>query len=172
MSLMHRLGYDPVTPQSGWRRGFVKAAAHEPLSSIIARTATPLDRLVLRGSSGGLTATSIMTGFPVLWLTTTGAITKQPRVVPLLGIPTPAGHLAVLGTNFGAEKTPGWVHNVIAHPELIAAWRNNVAHVTAMPVPLQDQEPIWSAAIAAYPNYANYRARAAHRTIRVFELIE
>jgi len=126
---------------------------------------------VLRSTGGRWTATALVAGFPVLWLTTTGARPHQPREVPLVGIPTPARNLAVLGTNRGGERTPGWVHNLIAHPEAVAVWRDNRAEVTAVLVEPEAQEPIWETAIAAYPNFANYRSMAAHRTIRVFELL-
>ncbi len=169
MSLIHVLGYE-VRPQSGVRRRFAEVATNEAMSSMIARTAMPLDRLVLKATGGRATATSIMAGFPVLWLTTTGAKSRQPREVPLLGIPTPSHELAVFGTNFGRARTPGWVHNLLAHPEVVAKWRTNSALVTAVPLPPDAQEPIWQTAIAAYPNYANYRTKAAHRTVHVFEL--
>ena len=81
-----------------------------------------------------------------------------------------ARNLALLGTNFGGERTPGWVHNLLANPDAVAAWRDNRADVTAVELEPEQQEPIWETAIAAYPNYADYRQKAAHRTIRVFEL--
>ena len=138
---------------------------------VIAKSATPLDRLLLRTTSGRWTATALIAGFPVLWLTTIGAKSKQPRQVPLLGIPTPSRNLAVLGTNFGGERTPAWVHNLVSHPEAIAEWRDFAAPVTAVQLEPEQQAPIWDTAIAAYPNYANYRANAEHRTVRVFELV-
>jgi deazaflavin-dependent oxidoreductase (nitroreductase family) len=170
MSLMGALGYE-VTPQSGLRRRFAEAATNETMSALIAKTAMPLDRLMLRGTAGRWTATSLVAGFPVLWLTTTGSRSRQPRVVPLLGIPTPSKNLAVLGTNFGRERTPAWVHNLVAHPEAVAEWRSNAAAVAAVQLEPHEQEPIWKTAIAAYPNYSNYRTSAAHRTVRVFELM-
>lgn len=171
MSLMDSLGYE-VTPQSGFRRRFVELATNETLSRLIARSAMPLDRLMLRSTSGRVTATSVMTGFPVLWLTTRGARSSQPRVVPLLGIPTPSRNLAVFGTNFGGERSPGWVHNLLARPQAVVEWRGNRVDVSAEQLDLAAQEPIWETAIAVYPSYANYRTKAAHRTIRVFELAE
>lgn len=170
MSLMDTLGYT-VTPQQGPRRRFADVATNEIVSGLIARTAMPLDRLVLRATGGRMTATSFMAGFPVLWVTTTGARSGRPREVPLLGIPTPARNLALLGTNFGGEQTPGWVHNLLAQPEAVVAWRDNRVEVKAVRLESELQEPVWEAAIAAYPNYANYRERAAHRTIHVFELV-
>jgi deazaflavin-dependent oxidoreductase (nitroreductase family) len=171
MSLMDALGYE-VRPQDGLRRRFSELATNETLNALIAKTAMPLDRVVLRASSGRWTATAFMAGFPVLWLTTLGAKSKQPRRVPLLGIPTQTRNLAVLGTNFGGERTPGWVHNLIDHPEAVAEWRDNTAPVTAVQLEPERQEPIWERAIAIYPNYANYRVKADHRLIRVFELVE
>jgi deazaflavin-dependent oxidoreductase (nitroreductase family) len=171
MSLMDALGYE-VRPQDGLRRRFSELATNETMSALIAKTAMPLDRAVLRTTSGRWTATALMAGFPVLWLATTGAKSKQTRQVPLLGIPTPSRNLAVLGTNFGGERTPGWVRNLVAHPEAVAEWRDNTAAVTAVQLELAQQEPIWETAIAAYPNYANYRVKAHHRPIRVFELVE
>lgn len=170
MSLMDMLGYT-VVPQSGLRRRFSEVATNETMSALIARSAMPLDRLMLRVTAGRATATSFMTGFPVLWVTTTGARSGRPREVPLLGIPTPTRNLALLGTNFGGADTPGWVHNLLADPEAVVAWRDNRAEVTAARLDPAQEEPVWEAAIAAYPNYANYRQRAAHRNIHAFELV-
>ena len=169
MSLMDTLGYT-ITPQSGLRGRFADLATNETMSALIARTATPLDRLMLRATGGRMTATSVVAGLPVLWVTTTGARSGHRRDVPLLGIPTPSRNLALLGTNFGGERTPGWVHNLLENPDAVVAWRDNRADVTAVALEPEQQEPIWETAIAAYPNYADYRQKAAHRTIRVFEL--
>lgn len=169
MSLIDSLGYD-VRPQTGLRRRFSEVASNEVMSALIARTAMPLDRAMRRATQGRSTATALMAGFPVLWVTTTGAKSRMPREVPLLGIPTPARNLALLGTSFGSERTPGWVHNLLAHPKAVAEWRDNRADVTAVPLEPEQQEPIWKTAIAVYPNYADYREKAAHRAIRVFEL--
>ncbi len=166
---MDALGYE-VRPQSGLRRRFVEAATNETLNAVVATVAMPLDRFVYRGTGGRWSATAILAGFPLLWLTTTGAKSRQPREVPLLGIPTPSRNLAVIGTDFGRERTPGWVHNLLAHPEVIAKWRHSTANVTAIRLEPEAQEPVWEEAIAAYPNYGIYRDKVAHRSIHVFEL--
>lgn len=169
MSLIDALGYE-VRPQAGLRRRFSEVATNETMSAIIARTAMPVDRVMLRATAGRATATSLMAGFPVLWVTTAGAKSGRPREVPLLGIPTPSRNLALFGTNFGGERTPGWVHNLLARPRANAQWRGNRADVIAAPLDPRAQDPIWETAIAAYPNYAKYRAKASHRAIHVFEL--
>lgn len=166
---MNALGYE-VEPQDGFRRRLTELAATQMVNAVVAKAAMPVDRFVLWATSGRWTATALVAGLPVLWLTTTGARSKEPRQVPLLGIPTPSRNLAVLGTNFGGERSPGWVHNLVAHPEAIAAWRGKSAAVRAVQLEPDAQEPIWERAIAAYPGFAAYRARARHRSIRVFEL--
>lgn len=169
MSLIDALGYE-VRPQTGLRRRFVEVAANETVSALIAEVAMPLDRATLRATGGRSTAGSFLSGLPGLWLTTTGAKSGRPHKVPLLGIPTPATNLALIGTNFGAERSPAWVHNLLARPQAIAEWQERRVDVIARQLDMAAQEPIWEAAIAAYPAYGNYRVRASHRTIHVFEL--
>lgn len=170
MGLMDELGYRLESP-SGWRRLVVKSVAHEPLASVVRMSLRKLDELVLRVSGGRSTSAGLLTGFPVLLVTTQGAKSGQPRRVPLLAFPTSAGNLALLGTNFGQAKAPGWVHNIRANPDVIEiAWRDAHAKVTASRMSPEDSEQVWAAAIAAYPGYANYRTKAAHREISVFEL--
>ena len=48
-------------------------------------------------------------------LTTTGARTGQPRTVPVLGRATADG-FAVIASNFGQRRHPGWYHNLRASP--------------------------------------------------------
>ncbi len=169
MSLIDVLGYE-VRPQTGLRRRLSEVVATEPMSELVAKVAMPLDRMTLRATRGRATAASFLTGLPVLWVTTTGAKSGRPHEVPLLGIPTPGRKLALIGTSFGAERSPAWVHNLLAHPRAVIAWRSSRTEVEAVRVEPDRQEPIWEAAIAAYPAFGNYRERASHRTIHVFEL--
>ena len=53
---------------------------------------------------------------PTLLLRTTGAKTGQTRVAALVyGVDGP-GRYVVVGSNGGADKSPGWVHNARANP--------------------------------------------------------
>lgn len=102
-------------------------------------------------------------------LTTTGARGGLPRDVPLLGLPTSEG-LVVIGSNYGQRHTPGWVHNLRAHPEVVASVRGRR---TAMHAVLAEGEPrarIWEEGLRIYPGFAQYERRAAHRTIIVWLL--
>lgn len=113
--------------------------------------------------------TSVTSGLPVLWLTTRGAKTGTERTVPLLGFPL-EDDLAVLGTHFGHETTPGWVHNLEANAGAIVAYGGAEIPVRARPADPREESATWDRAATAYPGYRQYAGRAFHRSIRVFVL--
>lgn len=77
--------------QAGLFRRFVRStAATAPMSWLYARTAHRLDIAVHRITGGRTTFTAIVTGAPVVMLTTTGAKSGQPRTWPLLACATGA----------------------------------------------------------------------------------
>ncbi len=71
--------------QAGVFRRFVRTtAATAPMSWMYARIAHRLDKVVHRITAGRTTFTDIVTGAPVVMLTTTGAKSGQLRTWPLL----------------------------------------------------------------------------------------
>lgn len=75
-------------------------------------------RPVYRRTNGRRTAANLLSGLPVIILTTTGARTGRPRTVPVLGFPTTDG-LAVIASNFGQEHHPGWSSGTSRLPRLV-----------------------------------------------------
>jgi len=55
---------------------------------------------------------------PTLLLRTTGARSGQPRVAALVYGLDEHGRYIVVGSNGGADRAPGWVHNVRANPNV------------------------------------------------------
>ncbi len=129
----------------------------------------PLDRVASWISGGRATLTSVVSGIPVLWLTTTGARSGAERTVPLLAFPVGDG-LGLIGTRFGHQATPGWVHNLEANPEARVMFRDTELPARARLAEPGEEAEVWSTAAAVYPGYAAYTERAAHRRIRVFVL--
>ena len=168
MGLASSLGYQPGD-QNVIQRGIIALASTRLLSAISRRVLPSLDRLALRVSGGRSTVTSLTSGLPVLWLTTRGAKTGVERTVPLLGFPL-EDHLAVLGTHFGSETTPGWVHNLEANAGAKVAYGSVEIAVRARPAGPREESAIWDRAASAYPGYRHYAGRASHRSIRVFVL--
>ena len=110
-----------------------------------------------------------MAGLPVVMVTTTGAKTGQQRTMPLLGIPV-GDDMAVIGSNFGQESTPGWVYNLEADPTATVAHRDKSVAVTARLADDDEADKTFELAGAVYGGYQKYRTRADHRVIRVFIL--
>jgi deazaflavin-dependent oxidoreductase (nitroreductase family) len=146
-----------------------RLAALPAVSRVLARLLRPVDNLVLRLSGERHTATSLLTGLPVVVLTCTGARSGQPRRVPLLTWID--GPCAVLfGTNFGGQHHPAWVYNLRAHPLAWLEYRGRPARYRAREASPAEADRYWEAVQGFYPGYASYRQRARHRQIAVFVL--
>lgn len=91
------------------------------------------------------------------------------RTSPLLGFPL-GEDMAVIGTSFGQENTPGWAHNLDAYPDAWVVYRGSEVRVVARRAESEETKLVWETAARAYPGYANYARWASHRQIRVFVL--
>jgi deazaflavin-dependent oxidoreductase (nitroreductase family) len=129
-----------------------------------------LDGPVYRVTSGRHTAANLLSGLPVVQLTTTGARTGRLRTVPVIGIPTSAG-TAVFSSNFGRPHPPGWYHNLRAHPGAAVTVRGRCSRVRAVEVGGEERERPWREGLRIFPGWAAYRSRAGGRDIAVFVLV-
>jgi deazaflavin-dependent oxidoreductase (nitroreductase family) len=161
-----RYSYRKPTAVQRWIIGL---ASTRVVSAFNRKLLPPADRLAVRLTRGRTTTTSLISGLPTLWLTTTGARSGRERTVPLLGFPR-GDDLAVIGTSFGQRATPGWVHNLEARAEALVAHAGVEVEVCARPALPSEAELIWEQARRVYPGYARYAGWAPHRTIRVFVL--
>src|SRR5712692_4720625 len=108
----------PVTFEKAnpMQRAIRRLAASGPGSWFFARVLHHIDRPVFRLTRGRHTLASLLSGLPVVMLTTTGARSGVLRTVPVLGLPTPDG-LAVIASNYGQERHPSWYYNLRANPQ-------------------------------------------------------
>lgn len=141
-------------------------ATHRPVAWCLARTLHHLDKVVLRMSGGRRTAAEVLTGLPVIALTTTGARSGQPRTMPLIGIPG-GERIAVVGTNVGQRHHPAWYHNVRANPEVIVAYRGQRAAYLASDATEADRDRLWHEATRVYVGYAVYLGRIGDRHVPI-----
>lgn len=149
---------DPVT------RAVLSMLGRRPAARVMARTMRHVDRFALRLSGGRFTVTD--TGLPTLFLTTTGARSGLPRTCQLVAVPVD-GALAVIGSNFGQDRDPAWVHNVLAEPRATISYRRRRAAVRVREANGDDADRIWAAGVATYPGFASYRT-ATERPIKAF----
>jgi deazaflavin-dependent oxidoreductase (nitroreductase family) len=158
-----------VKPSNAAQRMMQKVAASAPGSWAFQKTLYAVDRPLFRASKGRWSVPGVLAGLPLIMLTTTGAKSGLPRTMPLVGIPM-GDDMAVIGSNYGQEHTPGWVHNLLANPAATVAHRDCSLEVAARQATDAEADEAFEIAARIYPGYAKYRARASHRVIRVFVL--
>ena len=168
MSVLDELGY-VLEPANAAQRVTQRIAATSPGAWVFQRTLYPLDKVLYKRTGGRRTVASLMAGLPVIMLTTTGAKSGEPRSMPLVGIPID-GDLAIIGSNYGQQRTPGWVYNLGADPAATVSYGDRTVDVTARAASDTEADRAFEIAATFYPGYGKYRARASHRTISVFVL--
>lgn len=152
-----------------FRRLLRSFAASGAGSWLFARVLHHVDRPVYKLSQGRHTFSSLLSGLPVVMLTTTGAKTGRLRTVPVLGIPDGEG-VAVVASNFGQEHHPGWYHNLRAHPDAEISIDGTRRRVRAVELDGERRQRVWDAGLRVYPGFGQYERRAEHRRICIFGL--
>ena len=151
------------------QRALRRFGASGPGSWFFARVLHHIDRPVYRLTRGRATFASMVSGLPVVMLTTTGAKSGQPRTVPVLGFPTSEG-LVVIASNFGQHNHPAWYHNLRAKPEGEVRIDGRTRPFRASVAEGEQRARIWDQGLKIYPGWAQYEKRASHRRIAVFVL--
>jgi deazaflavin-dependent oxidoreductase (nitroreductase family) len=128
-----------------------------------ARVMHHLDKLVLRLSNGRSTAASLLTGLPILALTTTGAKSGQPRTTPLVAIPFGENQLVIIASNWGQQKHPAWYYNILAHPQVTVTRDGRSQPYLARVTEGVEREACWQTAVQTYPGYNAYKQRTTRQ---------
>lgn len=167
MGLQADIGYTPRQPNAA-QRAIQKLFSTRAGTAAMIKVVPSLDRLMYRYSKGRLTVVEVFAALPVVLLTTTGVRSGVLRTSPLNAIPI-GKDLAVIGTNFGTGKIPGWAFNLRAHPIASIESEGRSVAVAAREASPAEYEAAFATAIRIYPGYAGYRARATN-PIPVFVL--
>lgn len=163
------LGLAP-TPANAAQRAIQKVSGSKPGSWLFQRTLYPLDKKLYSASKGKVTLPGLLAGLPVIMLSTVGAKTGQKRTMPLVGLPMESGSVAVIGSNYGQERTPGWIFNLRAQPEATVGYQGTEVDVVARLASDEEADEAFAAAAPIYGGFASYRERASHRKIEVYLL--
>jgi deazaflavin-dependent oxidoreductase (nitroreductase family) len=128
-----------------------------------------LDVLSLKLTRGRSTMTRIVSGLPVVILTTVGAKSGLPRTVPLLDIrdevdPTV---FAFIATNWGQSHHPAWYFNLKANPRAICSIGGQSGEYLAHEASGEEYERFWRYATRMYAGYTRYKQRAVIRRIPI-----
>jgi len=132
-------------------------------AQLSARVMHHLDKLVLRLSNGRSTAASLLTGLPILTLTTIGAKSGQPRTTPLVAIPFGESQLVIIASNWGQQKHPAWYYNILAHPQVTVMQNGRAQPYLARETEGAEREACWQTAVQTYPGYTAYKQRTTRQ---------
>jgi deazaflavin-dependent oxidoreductase (nitroreductase family) len=127
-----------------------------------------VDKVFLKLTKGKHSLAEIL-GWPIVEITTLGAKSNQPRVMPLIGV-IDNEKIALIASNFGRAHNPGWYYNLKVHPECEVLFKAKTGKYIARETAGTEYEKYWRAAVSYYKGYEEYKERAAHRHIPVMVL--
>ena len=119
-----------------------RVMATRPVTWVLARTFHHIDAAAFRLSGGRTTAGAVLSGLPLVTLTTTGAKSGQPRSVTLVGIPD-GEHIILIASNWGQERHPAWYHNIKANPQVTVSRDGDAQPYTARELTSSERDAAW-----------------------------
>ncbi|TWF82949.1 nitroreductase family deazaflavin-dependent oxidoreductase [Kitasatospora viridis] len=108
-------------------------------------------------------------GVPLLLLTTTGARSGEPRVMPMTYL-ADGERLVVFAANGGRPNHPGWYHNLLADPAARVEIGTEAFPVTATVLEGSERERLWAQQLVRTPYFEGFQERAGDRRIPIVAL--
>jgi deazaflavin-dependent oxidoreductase (nitroreductase family) len=149
------------------QRSLQRFAALKPVSAVLSHILQPADEVMLFLTRGKHTVAELI--LPVVELETIGARSGQRRTHPLGGFLDGEKYI-LIGSNFGGQHHPAWVHNLRAHPECVLHADGRSGTYLARETEGGERAKYWELALSFYKGYASYEKRAAPRRISVWVL--
>ena len=138
-------------------------------AKIASRVLPPIDKAILKRTQNRTSLTSLLSGIPVIVLTTTGAKSGLPRTVPLLGV-VKGEEVFLIASNWGQAKHPSWYYNLKANPKAHLSFSGKEGMYLARAASDAERETYWTEAVDMYAGYAEYKKRIKTRKIPMFIL--
>ena len=153
-----------------WQRIIQRLASIEFISSgFLSKYLHRMDTAVLNWTHGKKNLTQMLTGLPVVVITTTGAKSGKPRTIPLAGIPD-GEKIILVPTHFGQHNYPAWYYNLCANPKAQLGQNGYSREYTARIANQDEWEDYWTLAVHYYSGYQSYLERSGDREIPLFVL--
>ena len=105
-------------------------------------------------------------GRPIMLVEMTGAKSGNKRTIPLMYVPYNDG-VIIVGSQGGAPKSPVWVKNLQAHPDVVVQYKGDKMELRARQVDDEEKAKVWPVCVQHYHEYDDYQART-DRNIPVF----
>jgi len=159
-----------LTEQSRWQHRLVKRiGATDGGAWLFSHTIHRIDAPILRLTQGRYSLTELLSGLPVVALTTLGAKSGRPRVTPLVALPN-GNEMVLIASSFGRARHPAWYYNLRANPQATLTFKGQTRPYIAREATGAEREKYWQLAVAAYSGFADYQKRAKNRLIPVMIL--
>jgi len=153
-----------------WQRFIQRLASIDVISTIfLAMYLHRMDTAVLNWTGGKKNLTTMLTGLPVVLITTTGVKSGKSRTIPLAGIPD-GEKIILVPTHFGQHTYPGWYYNLRANPTAYLQHNGTSHEYSARILNPEEWHDYWHLAVHYYPGYEAYLERSGDREIPLFML--
>ena len=96
---------------------------------------------------------------PLILLTTKGAKTGLPRIIPLMYVPY-GNQILAIASKGGAINHPEWYHNVLAHPDVTVEVGDEKFETSARILTGAEREKAFEKAVEVFPPYGKYQKKA------------
>lgn len=143
-----------------------------PAFGAVGKRVFPRADVALQRLTRGRASLTAAAGLPLLLLETTGRRTGSARVTPLT-YATQGADFLVVGSNWGQERQPAWVLNLLAKPGAFVTLHGTRIAVTARVLSLAERSEAWPLLLEVWPVYDEYVKRVqstSDREIMVFRL--
>lgn len=144
----------------------IRTATSEEMAKIIPwlKVFSRLNEKLYRWSGGRLMGK--LNSRDVCLVTMTGARTGARRTIPLMHVPYRDGVILV-GSQGGAPRSPVWVNNLIAQPDIEVQYKSKKMRLRARRASAEEKAAVWPVCCEHYPDYELYQQRT-ERDIPVF----
>ena len=144
------------------RSDLVKTALDSSIMvSVLKKTVPRMDLTLMRASRGW-----VNTGMQsVALLETLGAKSGKQRTIATLCMPV-GSDLVLVGSNWGQDRDPAWIHNLRANPECTVTFRGYRGPMSARELSGSERAAMWEPLVRYNPQYERYQA-ATDRTLPV-----
>jgi deazaflavin-dependent oxidoreductase (nitroreductase family) len=128
-----------------------------------------VDHFFFKLTNERATLTSMLSGLPVVMLTTKGAKSGLYRSTPLLGMPSTSeeGLFFIVASNWGQQHYPAWYFNLKANPSAICTIKGKTGEYIACEASGEEYNRLWEQATNTYPGFPLYKQRATERNIPI-----
>lgn len=122
-----------------------KIGASRPGAWFYSRTLHHFDLICLKLTGGRATLANLLSGLPVVVVTTTGSKSGLPRTLPLLYISDQpdSRRFAIVASNWGQRHYPAWYCNLKANPRATCSIRGQVGEYIAHEAEGEEYEQFW-----------------------------